>query len=143
MPDPDTSFFQSHYIPNTPSQQQEKLDAIGINSIDDLFSDIPTKHRHPTLDIPHPMSEIDLKFQLMALGLKNSNLEQNACFLGAGSYNHFSPSIVKPILTRGEFLTSYTPYQAEASQGTLQVAYEFQSLMLKTLAEAVISQKMF
>ena len=143
MPVPDTSFFQSHYIPNTPSQQQEMLDAIGINSIDDLFSDIPAKYRHPTLDIPHPMSEIDLKFQLMALGLKNSNLEQNACFLGAGAYNHFSPSIVKPILTRGEFLTSYTPYQAEASQGTLQVAYEFQSLISNLMDMDVANDGMY
>ena len=143
MPVSDTPFFQSHYIPNTPSQQQEMLDAIGINSIDDLFSDIPAKHRHPTLDIPHPMSEIDLKFELMALGLQNSNLEQNACFLGAGAYNHFTPSIVKPILTRGEFLTSYTPYQAEASQGTLQVAYEFQSLISNLMGMDVANDGMY
>ena len=76
MPIPDTPFFQSHYMPNTPSQQQEMLDAIGISSVDDLFSDIPKKHRHPTLDIPHPMSEIDLKHELMTLGTQNSNLEQ-------------------------------------------------------------------
>lgn len=119
------------------------LDAIGINSIDDLFSDIPAKHRHPTLDIPHPMSEIDLKFELMALGFQNSNLEQNACFLGAGAYNHFTPSIVKPILTRGEFLTSYTPYQAEASQGTLQVAYEFQSLISNLMGMDVANDGMY
>ena len=119
------------------------LDAIGINSIDDLFSDIPAKHRHPTLDIPHPISEIDLKFELMALGLQNSNLEQNACFLGAGAYNHFTPSIVKPILTRGEFLTSYTPYQAEASQGTLQVAYEFQSLISNLMGMDVANDGMY
>ena len=143
MPIPDTPFFQSHYMPNTPSQQQEMLDAIGISSVDDLFSDIPKKHRHPTLDIPHPMSEIDLKHELMTLGTQNSNLEQNACFLGAGAYNHFSPSIVKPILTRGEFLTSYTPYQAEASQGTLQVAYEFQSLVSNLMGMDVANDGMY
>jgi glycine dehydrogenase subunit 1 len=143
VPVSDTSFFQSHYMPNTPSQQQEMLDSIGINSIDDLFSDIPTEHRHPTLDIPHPISEIDLKSELMTLGIQNRNLEQNACFLGAGAYNHFSPSIVKAILTRGEFLTSYTPYQAEASQGTLQVAYEFQSLISNLMSMDVANDGMY
>ncbi len=121
--------LQSHYIPNTPEEQAEMLAVVGADSIDDLFRDIPDAFRNPTLDLPAPMSELDVQRELAELASRNRPLGSGPSFLGAGAYNHFIPSIVKALMTRGEFLTAYTPYQAEASQGTLQVIYEFQTLI--------------
>ena len=121
--------FQSHYIPNTTSEQAEMLAALGIDSIDQLFADIPEEFRNPTLDLPPPLSELEIQRELGGMAAKNRPLGSGPSFLGAGCYDHFIPSIIKPLITRGEFLTAYTPYQAEASQGTLQVIYEFQTLI--------------
>jgi len=135
--------FQSHYIPNTPKDRQEMLRAVGVSSVQDLFADIPKEHRNPPLDIPAPMSELELKAEMSALGRLNKDIQSNVCFLGAGAYNHFTPSIVKPLITRGEFLTSYTPYQAEVSQGTLQVAYEFQTMICSLMGMEVANDGMY
>ena len=105
------------------------LDTLGISSIDDLFLDIPREHRNPSLDLPDPLSELEIQQELASLAAKNRPMSSGPSFLGAGSYNHFIPAIVKALMIRGEFLTAYTPYQAEASQGTLQVIYEFQTLV--------------
>ena len=105
------------------------LATLGISSIDDLFLDIPREHRNPTLDLPDPLSEMEIQLELAGLAAKNRPMGSGPSFLGAGSYNHFIPAIVKALMIRGEFLTAYTPYQAEASQGTLQVIYEFQTLV--------------
>ncbi len=121
--------FQSHYIPNTLDEQRKVLSAIGLNSIDELFLDIPESFRNPSLDLPGPLSELEIQQELGALASRNRNLAAGPSFLGAGSYHHFIPAIVKALVTRGEFLTAYTPYQAEASQGTLQVIFEFQTLV--------------
>lgn len=121
--------FQSHYIPNTQADQASMLATLGLDSIDDLFLDIPQEFRNPPLDLPEPMSELEIQWELGALAAQNRSLGSGPSFLGAGSYHHFIPSIVKALMTRGEFLTAYTPYQAEASQGTLQVIYEFQTLV--------------
>jgi len=121
--------FQSHYIPNTQADQASMLATLGLDSIDDLFLDIPQEFRNPPLDLPEPMSELEVQWELGALAAQNRSLGSGPSFLGAGSYHHFIPSIVKALMTRGEFLTAYTPYQAEASQGTLQVIYEFQTLV--------------
>ncbi|NQW23295.1 MAG: aminomethyl-transferring glycine dehydrogenase subunit GcvPA [SAR202 cluster bacterium] len=121
--------FQSHYIPNTTDEQAEMLAALGINSIDQLFADIPAEFRNPTLNLPTPLSELEIQRELGGMAAKNRPLGSGPSFLGAGSYNHFIPAIVKSLITRGEFITAYTPYQAEASQGTLQVIYEFQTLI--------------
>ena len=121
--------FQSHYIPNTPDEQAEMLAALGIDSIDRLFADIPDQFRNPVLDLPAPLSELEIQKELSGMAAKNRPLGSGPSFLGAGSYDHFIPAIIKPLITRGEFLTAYTPYQAEASQGTLQVIYEFQTLV--------------
>ncbi len=121
--------FQSHYIPNTAREQAEMLAALGLQSIDDLFQDIPQQFRNPTLDLPGPLSELEIQRELSSLAAKNRPLNSGPSFLGAGSYNHFVPAIVKAIITRGEFLTAYTPYQPEVSQGTLQVIYEFQTMI--------------
>ncbi|MBM3924727.1 MAG: aminomethyl-transferring glycine dehydrogenase subunit GcvPA [SAR202 cluster bacterium] len=119
------------------------LRAVGVSSVQDLFADIPKEHRNPPLDIPAPMSELELKAEMSALGRLNKDIQSNVCFLGAGAYNHFTPSIVKPLITRGEFLTSYTPYQAEVSQGTLQVAYEFQTMICSLMGMEVANDGMY
>jgi len=121
--------FQSHYIPNTVDDQAAMLATLGLDSIDDLFLDIPQEFRNPPLDLPEPMSELEIQWELGSLASQNRSLGSGPSFLGAGAYRHFIPSIVKALMTRGEFLTAYTPYQAEASQGTLQVIYEFQTLV--------------
>ena len=121
--------FQSHYIPNTPDEQAAMLETLGLASIDQLFNDIPAEFRNPSLGLPPPLSELEIQRELGALAAQNRPLGSGPSFLGAGCYHHFIPAIVKALMTRGEFLTAYTPYQAEASQGTLQVIYEFQTLV--------------
>ena len=121
--------FQSHYIPNTPTEQDELLAAIGLQNIDDLFADIPDEFRNPALELPEPLSELEIQRELSGLAARNRPLGSGPSFLGAGSYHHFIPAIVKAIMTRGEFLTAYTPYQPEVSQGTLQVIFEFQTMI--------------
>ena len=121
--------FQSHYIPNTELDQAEMLRTIGVDSVNDLFLDIPEEFRNPALNLSEPLSELEIQKELSGLASKNRALNSGPSFLGAGSYHHFIPSIVKSLITRGEFLTAYTPYQPEVSQGTLQVIYEFQTLI--------------
>ena len=135
--------FQSHYIPNTTGEQAEMLSSLGINSIDQLFAEIPIEFRNPSLDLPEPLSELEIQRELSGLAAKNRTLGSGPSFLGAGSYNHFIPSIIKPLITRGEFLTAYTPYQAEASQGTLQVIYEFQTLVCNLYGMEVANAGMY
>ena len=117
------------YLPNTVKQRAEMLKSIGVGSIDELFQDIPIQFRSPQINLPDPLSELDLKRELTHTGTLNVNASDHACFLGAGFYNHFIPSVVGRIISRGEFATSYTPYQPEVAQGTLQATYEFQSLI--------------
>tara|TARA_B100001079_G_scaffold236269_1_gene218630 strand:+ start:1163 stop:2515 length:1353 start_codon:yes stop_codon:yes gene_type:complete len=139
----DGGHFQSHYIPNTTGEQAEMLAALGIDSIDRLFADIPDQFRNPTLDLPAPLSELEIQRELGAMAAKNRPLGSGPSFLGAGSYDHFVPSIIKPLITRGEFITAYTPYQAEASQGTLQVIYEFQTLICNLYGMEVANAGMY
>ena len=144
MTRPDTNgHFQSHYIPNTTDEQAEMLAALGIDSIDRLFADIPEEYRNPTLKLPAPLSELEIQRELGGMAAKNRSLGSGPSFLGAGSYNHFIPSIIKPLITRGEFITAYTPYQAEASQGTLQVIYEFQTLICNLYGMEVANAGMY
>lgn len=106
------------------------LRTIGVDSVDELFEQIPESLRLPTsLDLPPGMSEIELKRFMKKLAQKNANPDEMISFLGAGSYRHFTPSVVDDMPSRGEFLTAYTPYQAEVSQGTLQALYEFQTFI--------------
>ena len=135
--------FQSHYIPSTIDEQAEMLAALGIDSIDQLFADIPDEFRNPTLNLPAPLSELEIQQELGQMAGKNRPLGSGPSFLGAGSYHHFIPSIVKALITRGEFLTAYTPYQAEASQGTLQVIYEFQTLICNLYGMEVANAGMY
>ncbi|HYM15939.1 MAG TPA: aminomethyl-transferring glycine dehydrogenase subunit GcvPA [Dehalococcoidia bacterium] len=120
---------QHPYIPLTDDDRAAMLATVGAASTADLFADIPAPHRLPALDLPDALSELELLQAMQALGANNRVATERACFLGAGAYRHFRPSIVEPLVMRGEFLTSYTPYQPEVSQGTLQTIFEFQSLV--------------
>lgn len=115
------------FIPHTEQDVQKMLDVIGVESIDDLFDEIPVHLRAKSLDgVPEGLSEMEMMRRL------SERAEQDAgalCFIGAGAYEHHIPAAVWDIATRGEFMTAYTPYQAEASQGTLQLIYEYQSMM--------------
>jgi glycine dehydrogenase subunit 1 len=118
------------YIPHTETDIRDMLSAIGIKEIGELFHSIPEALRlEAPLDLPSALPEADLTQALNQLASRNVNLEECAVFLGAGAYRHFTPSVVNHLLLRGEFLTSYTPYQPEVSQGTLQAIFEFQSFV--------------
>ena len=118
------------YTFNTPEDRQAMLDAIGVASIDDLFSCIPPRLRlDRPLAVPEALCELELAQQMTRLAGQNSHTGNSICFLGGGSYDHFVPATVDAIASRGEFYTSYTPYQPEVSQGNLQVMFEYQTLI--------------
>lgn len=119
-----------HYVPNTPEEQQAMLERLGLSRIEDLLATVPENVRldHP-LDLPQALAEPDLKRLLMKMAAKNSNADTTLSFLGAGTYDHVIPSVVPHLQRRAEFVTSYTPYQAEVSQGMLQAIYEFQTMV--------------
>ncbi len=117
------------YIPHTESETREMLAEIGVASIEDLFGAVPVSHRFPKLDLPPPMSEMEVAAEMLSISEANDHGQDFAIFRGAGAYHHFVPSAVNHMLLRGEFYTAYTPYQPEISQGTLQATYEYQSMM--------------
>lgn len=117
------------YIPHTDSERQEMLAVIGVKQIDELYEAVPAEVRFPDLDLPEAVSEMEIMAELQALSEANLDAQHATCFLGAGAYNHYIPSVVDHILRRNEFYTAYTPYQPEISQGTLQAIFEYQSLM--------------
>ncbi len=118
------------YVPNTDEDRQAMLEAIGVGSIDELFEMIPSDlHLGRALDLPPAMGELELTAHVGELAAQNVPASQGACFLGAGSYDHFIPSVVDFVASRSEFYTSYTPYQAEASQGNLKAFFEYQTLI--------------
>ena len=120
---------RSSYVPHTDAEIAEMLARVGAPSLDTLFSPIPSTHRYPTIDLPRPLSEMEVLAELRALADQNRDLQHLACFLGAGIYNHYIPSVVGHITGRAEFYTAYTPYQPEVSQGTLQCIFEYQTMI--------------
>ncbi|MDE6637541.1 MAG: aminomethyl-transferring glycine dehydrogenase subunit GcvPA [Muribaculaceae bacterium] len=119
--------MMNRYIPHTPEDIRVMLDKIGVNSTDDLFSDIPEEVIFKgEYDIPSAMSEVELRKHFNELGDKNTRL---IVFGGGGVYDHYSPSVIGHLLSRSEFYTAYTPYQPEISQGTLQYIFEYQSMI--------------
>ena len=132
------------YIPNTDADCRQMLDAIGVRSVEALFADIPAAVRlKRPLRIPPALSEADLTRHIRGLAAKNADADRYSTFLGAGCYNHFSPAIIGHLISRGEFLTAYTPYQPEISQGTLQVMYEYQSLICQLTGMEVSNASMY
>src|SRR5437588_585420 len=118
------------YIPNTPEDQQAMLETLGLPSLEALLEPVPenVRLRRP-LDLPPALPEPDLKRVLYNIAAKNVNLDAAISFLGAGTYDHAIPSVVPHLQLRSEFVTSYTPYQPEVSQGMLQAIYEFQTMV--------------
>ncbi len=117
------------FTPHTDADREAMLSAIGAGQLADLFKVVPAKHRFPKLDLPPALTEMEAAAELQDMAWANESTRDLACFLGAGAYNHYIPAAVDAVIRRGEFLTAYTPYQPELSQGTLQAIFEYQSLV--------------
>ncbi len=132
------------YIPTTQSDREEMFKTIGIDSMNDLFIDIPENLRlKENLNLNDSMSELEVTKHISGLCNKNLNNEDLICFLGAGAYDHYIPSIIKHITSRSEFYTAYTPYQPEISQGTLQGVFEYQSMIAELTGMDVANASMY
>lgn len=129
------------FIPHTEQDVQEMLETIGVSSIEDLFDEIPPQLRAGELtQVPEALSEMEMMRRMRE---KSAQDEGALCFIGAGAYEHHIPAAVWDVATRGEFMTAYTPYQAEASQGTLQLIYEYQSMMASLMAMDVSNASLY
>ena len=132
------------YLLNTPSDIAAMLARIGAVSLEELFAPIPAELRlQRALDIPPALSEIELTQHASALAEKNRAAGDGVCFLGGGSYDHFIPSVVDAVASRSEFYTAYTPYQAEASQGSLQAFFEYQTLICQLTGMDVANASLY
>ncbi len=131
------------YLPHTPDERAAMLHAVGVERVEDLFANIPDELRSGPPDIPAGVSKMEVARLLTALAAKNLDLEHRPSFLGAGAYRHYAPSVVGAITGRSEFYTSYTPYQAEASQGTLQAIYEYQTMIAELTALDVSNASLY
>src|SRR5436190_14038492 len=130
------------YLPKSPADRELMLREIGIRSIDDLFAHIPAEYRlDRDLKVPRQMAESEVidYFRQRA----EANAAGYASFLGAGAYHHYRPVIIDSLISRGEFLTAYTPYQAEISQGTLQSIFEFQTMICELTGMEVANASMY
>jgi len=132
------------YIPATPEDIQKMMNEIGVSSFDELFSMIPSDLRYRgKFAIPDALSEQELTEHLWQLSARNDHLMESISFLGGGVYHHYSPAIVDALISRGEFMTSYTPYQPEISQGTLQAIFEFQTYMCQITGLDIANASMY
>jgi glycine dehydrogenase subunit 1 len=131
------------YIPNTDADLNAMLRDIGVDGYEQLVAAIPRSLRQFTLDLPRPLSELELQRALGAMAARNQPVDGLLSFLGAGAYEHFIPSVIDHLASRGEFYTAYTPYQAEASQGTLQVLYEYQTMICRLTAMDVSNASLY
>ncbi len=130
------------YIPNTEAERKSMLESMGMNSMDDLFADIPEDLRlGRDLDIPDGLSEMELSKHMNELASKNKS--GLTCFTGAGAYDHYIPSLINHLILRQEFFTAYTPYQPEISQGTLQMIFEYQSMICELTGMEVSNASMY
>jgi len=125
------------------SCSREMLEYMGVRSVQDLFRDIPDSVRTDGLKLPDGLSELELRRSLEKLMAKNRDASSMPSFLGAGVYHHFIPAAVRTVVMRSEFITSYTPYQAEISQGMLQTLFEYQSFMVELTGMDVINASMY
>jgi glycine dehydrogenase subunit 1 len=131
------------YIPNSPEERSEMLEAMGLGSAEELFDSIPEDLRlKRPLNTPAPLSEIELLGRFEEMGTRNAGARRIS-FMGGGAYSHYIPTVVDHILSRSEFFTAYTPYQPEISQGTLQVIFEFQTLVCQLTGMEVANASMY
>ena len=119
------------------------LNAIGVESVRQLFEDVPADARFPELDLPPPLTELEAVRYMSELAARNVSVKDWPCFIGGGAYNHYSPSAVSHIMGQPQFYTAYTPYQPEVSQGTLQASFEFQSLVCELLGLDVANDSVY
>ncbi len=132
------------YLPLTPSDRKAMLSKIGIASIDDLYADVPEKARlKKPIDLPNHMPEMEVERFVRAAAAQNLGSGSCPSFLGAGAYHHHIPASVDHLIQRGEFLTSYTPYQPEVTQGTLQYLFEFQTQVAALTGMEVANASMY
>ncbi|AWB44960.1 aminomethyl-transferring glycine dehydrogenase subunit GcvPA [Paenibacillus sp. CAA11] len=136
--------IKHHYLPMTEESQAEMLATVGVNSMDELFKDIPASIRFQgELPVSSRLDEYSLTRHMSALAGRNAHFDSHVSFLGAGIYDHHVPSVINHILSRSEFYTAYTPYQPEISQGELQAIFEFQSYICELTGMAVANASMY
>src|SRR6059036_2944628 len=134
----------TRYTSATDRERREMLDEIGAASLDELFDDLPQDVRlGRPLDLPAGMAESDVFDHLASLAARNADADAELCFLGAGMYDHYVPAIVDSITQRSEFLTPYTPYQPEISQGGLQAMFEYQTALSELTALPVSNASVY
>lgn len=134
----------ARYISNTNKDREQMLQDIGLSSMDSLFDSVPESVLlKGDLNIPKAQSEIELLKNLKTLSNENKNVDDYTCFLGAGSYDHYIPAVIDQLLLRQEFYTAYTPYQPEISQGTLQVIFEYQTMISELTGLPVVNASMY
>jgi glycine dehydrogenase subunit 1 len=133
-----------NFVPSTKMDKKEMMDFLGISSISELFYDIDNNIQLDSdLMLPNPLWEMEITQHMRKLSLQNFNAQESSYFLGAGAYDHFIPGAVKHLISRSEFYTSYTPYQAEMSQGMLQSIFEFQSMICELCAMDVANASLY
>ncbi|MEH7306865.1 aminomethyl-transferring glycine dehydrogenase subunit GcvPA [Neobacillus drentensis] len=136
--------MKHRYLPMTEQDKKTMLEAIGVSSIDELFSDIPEKVRFKgEYNIKAAKSETALMKELFKMASRNADLKRNVSFIGAGVYDHYMPVIVDHVISRSEFYTAYTPYQPEISQGELQAIFEFQTMICELTGMDVANSSMY
>ncbi len=132
------------FVPHTPEDDAAMLQAIGLDSMDDLFEAVPPEvHLRGLLDVPEALSEVELLDHLGRLAAKNGSADRLVCFAGGGAYDHHVPAAVRALSSRGEFATSYTPYQPELSQGVLQAIFEFQTQICELFGLEVANASLY
>lgn len=132
------------YLPHTDLDRRAMLEAIGVDAVDSLFKDIPTKVRlNKSLNLPTALPEQELVKEMRKMAKMNANLQEHICFLGAGAYDHYIPSVVNHVIRRSEFYTAYTQYQPEISQGYLQALWEYQSMICEITGMEVANASMY
>lgn len=132
-----------NYLPHSPAERAEMLAAIGVDSVEALFQDIPPHLRVAGLKLPEGLSELDVQERLRQLAARNVSARAQRSFLGAGLYHRYLPTVVDAVLSRGEFFTAYTPYQPEVSQGTLQTVFEYQTMIAELTGVDVVNASMY
>ncbi len=132
------------YTQITAEEQDEMLATIGVESVADLFATVPKRCRlEGDLEIPPAASELDIQREVEAIASENFTASTHTCFMGGGAYDHFYPTLIDQLISRGEFLTAYTPYQAEASQGSLQAFFEFQTQIARLTGMDIANASMY